>query len=132
MQFSVINGILFVISGILVVVSGIIGIILRYVPARMCQQKSKRYNQKSTKGTAFPYEKYRIEWNDIYSDSGWATKNEFKKMKLTTPVSEGWLFEKNNETIKIFASYDKRDDEIVDFGDRTVIPTSCVKKMTRI
>ena len=78
-----------------------------------------------------PYSKYRIEWFDIASDSGWATDREFNKMKLATPVSEGWLYEKNDCVIKIFASYDKDDDGIV-FGERTIIPLSCVKKMKKL
>ena len=52
-------------------------------------------------------------------------------MKLATPVSEGWLFEKDECVIKIFASYDK-DEDALHFGERTVIPLSCVKKMTKI
>jgi hypothetical protein len=27
-------------------------------------------------------------------------------MKLATPVSEGWLFSKDEETVRIFAGYD--------------------------
>ena len=78
-----------------------------------------------------PYSKYRIEWIDIASDSGWATDSEFNKMKLATPVSEGWLYEKNDCVIKIFASYDQDEDGIV-FGERTIIPLSCVKKMKKL
>ena len=78
-----------------------------------------------------PYSKYRIEWFDIASDSGLATDSEFNKMKLATPVSEGWLYEKNDCVIKIFASYDQDEDGIV-FGERTIIPLSCVKKMKKL
>jgi len=79
----------------------------------------------------FPYDKYRIEWSDISSDSGWASDKEFDRMRLAMPVSEGWLYEKNKKVIKIFASYDT-DDDGIQFGERTIIPTSCVKKMTRL
>tara|TARA_Y100001951_G_scaffold94367_1_gene90769 strand:- start:270 stop:566 length:297 start_codon:yes stop_codon:yes gene_type:complete len=78
-----------------------------------------------------PYSKYRIEWFDIASDSGWATEKEFDRMKLATPVSEGWLYDKDECVIKIFASYDK-DEEGIHFGERTVIPLPCVKKMIKI
>ena len=61
----------------------------------------------------------------------WASEHEFDKMKLATPVSEGWLYEKNECVIKIFASYDRDEDGIV-FGERTVIPLSCVKKMRKL
>jgi len=79
-----------------------------------------------------PYSKYRIEWIDILSDSGWAEEKEFNKMKLATPVNEGWLYSKDKESIKVFASYDKDDDGTFTFGDRTMIPLACVKKMTKI
>ena len=52
-------------------------------------------------------------------------------MTLATPINEGWIYEKNKKHIKIFASYDKDDDGYV-FGDRTMIPRSCITKMTKI
>jgi len=80
-----------------------------------------------------PYSKYRIEWLDILSDSGWATDREFNRMKLASPVNEGWLYNKDRYAIKIFASYDRDEDtKEITFGDRTMIPLSCVKKMIKI
>ena len=98
----------------------------------MKRKKPKRNKHvTSPKAHRIPYSKYRIEWFDIASDSGWATDQEFSRMKLATPVSEGWLYEKNECVIKIFASYDKDEDGIV-FGERSVIPLSCVKKMRKL
>ena len=96
-------------------------------------KKTKRRKKRiiNIKEKAIPYSKYRIEWFDIASDSGWATDKEFNRMKLATPVSEGWLYEKNECVIKIFASYDQDEDGIV-FGERTIIPLSCVKKMRKL
>ena len=80
-----------------------------------------------------PFSKYRIEWVDCVSDSGWADEREFHKMKLARPVNEGWLFSKDRHAVKVFASYDKdADSKEITFGDRTMIPWSCVKKMTKI
>ena len=80
-----------------------------------------------------PYSKYRIEWVDILSDSGWASDREFNRMKLASPVNEGWLYNKDRYAIKIFASYDRDEDtKEITFGDRTMIPLSCVKKMTKL
>ena len=78
-----------------------------------------------------PYSKYRIEWTDALSDSGWADDREFTKMKLAKPINEGWVFSKDKDSVKIFASYDKDDDGIT-FGDRTMIPTPWVKKVTKL
>ena len=80
-----------------------------------------------------PYSKYRIEWLDILSDSGWATDKEFNRMRLAQPVNEGWLFSKDRYTVKIFASYDIDEfTKDITFGDRTMIPLSCVKKMIKL
>ena len=80
-----------------------------------------------------PYSMYRIEWMDILSDSGWADEKQFNRMKLAFPVNEGWVFEKTKDHIKIFASYDRDEDtKDITFGDRTMIPTACIKKITKL
>ena len=95
--------------------------------------RRKKHVEEPTQPNDIPYSKYRIEWMDILSDSGWATDKEFQRMKLAFPVNEGWLFSKDKVTIKMFASYDKDEDtQEMTFGDRTMIPLACVKKMTRI
>ena len=80
---------------------------------------------------AIPYSKYRIDWIDILSDSGWADEDKFDKMKLAEPVNEGWVYERTKDYVKLFASYDKDEDGYV-FGDRTMIPVGCIRKMTKI
>jgi len=80
-----------------------------------------------------PYSKWRIEWVDALSDSGWADDREFNKMKLAFPVNEGWLYSKDDTSVKVFASYDL--DPItkeMTYGDRTMIPTSWIVKMSKI
>ena len=78
-----------------------------------------------------PYPRVRVEWIDGVSDSGWATDKEFDKMKLARPVNEGWLYSKDKNSIKLFASYDLDDDSIT-FGDRTMIPRQWVKKIHKL
>ena len=105
----------------------------------MPQRKPKRRKPRRrkqvvpTQANDIPYSKYRIEWVDAFSDSGWADDREFNKMKLAKPVNEGWLFSKDDKAIKVFASYDKdpSSNEIT-FGDRTMIPTPWVKKVTKL
>ena len=93
----------------------------------------KRKQVVSHDSHSIPYQKYRVHWIDILSDSGWAEEKEFNRMKLTHPINEGWLFSKDRYTIKMFASYDKDEDtKELTFGDRTMIPLACVKKMTRL
>ena len=78
-----------------------------------------------------PFPKVRVEWIDILSDSGWATDKEFDRMKFAKPINEGWLYSKDKQSIKLFASYDKDEDGFT-FGDRTMIPMAWVKKITKI
>ena len=86
-----------------------------------------------TQANDIPYSKYRIEWVDALSDSGWADDREVIKMKLAKPVNEGWVFSKDKDSVKIFASYDlDPTTKEMTFGDRTMIPTSWVVKMTKI
>ena len=95
--------------------------------------RRKRKLAEPTQPNDIPYSKYRIEWIDIISDSGWADEKQFQRMKLAFPVNEGWLFSKDRYTIKMFASYDRdADTNEITFGDRTMIPLACVKKMTRL
>ena len=94
--------------------------------------RAKRKQVIPSQSNEIPYSKYRIEWLDILSDSGWADEKQFNKMKLASPVNEGWVYEKTKDHVKIFASYDKDDDGSFTFGDRTMIPLSCVKKMIKL
>ena len=94
-------------------------------------KKRRKRNARPRTLKDIPYTKYRVNWVDIISESDWADEYEFDKMTLGTPVNEGWGYEKNKKFIKLFASYDKDEDGIT-FGDRIMIPRSCVMKMTKI
>ena len=93
--------------------------------------KKRKLNTIDKINNDIPYHKYRVEWVDCVSDSGWATEKEFEKMKLAKPVNEGWLFSKDKTAIKLFASYDKDEDGYT-FGDRTMIPRKWVKKIIKL
>ena len=98
------------------------------------RRKPRRRKQVApSQPSEIPYSKCRIEWMDILSDSGWAVEKQFSRMKLAFPVNEGWVFEKTKDHIKIFASYDRDEDtKDITFGDRTMIPTACIKKITKL
>ena len=86
-----------------------------------------------TQSSDIPFSKYRIEWCDALSDSGWADDKEFNKMKLAYPVNEGWLYSKDKNSVKVFASYDLDPiSKEMTYGDRTMIPTTWIVKMTKI
>ena len=95
----------------------------------MPKKRRKAINTETTPD--IPFQKVREEWVDCVSDSAWANDKEFNKMKLATPVNEGWLFSKDKNSIKLFASYDK-DEDGIPFGDRTMIPLPWVKKVTKL
>ena len=93
--------------------------------------RKRRTRLVSESAPDIPYPKVRGEWIDCVSDSGWATDKEFDKMKLARPVNEGWLYEKTDKHIKMFASYDKDEDGIT-VGDRTMIPRAWVRKIQKL
>ena len=101
------------------------------MPRKKPKRKRKRIIETQNVND-IPYSKYRVEWIDCVSDSGWATEKEFDKMRLATPVNEGWMYEKNKKFVKLFASYDKGDAGSISFGDRTMIPTPWITKITKI
>ena len=101
------------------------------------KRKSRRINSYTKPKTVkqsvkFPFKRVRIDWIDIITEGGWGSETEFKNMKLATPVSEGWLFSKDADTVRIFAGYDVEAAGSIQFSERSVFPTSCVKKITRI
>ncbi len=105
------------------------------MPKRKPRKRKPRVKRKivnTLQPDTIPYSKVRVEWIDILSDSGWADDKQFNKMKLACPVNEGWLYNKDRYAIKLFASYDRDEDGSLTFGDRTMIPVACVKKMVRL
>ncbi len=105
------------------------------MPRRKPKKRRPRVKRRivaTTQPDNIPYAKVRVEWIDILSDSGWADDKAFNKMKLASPVNEGWLYNKDRYAVKLFASYDREEDGSLTFGDRTMIPLACVKKMVRL
>ena len=79
-----------------------------------------------------PYNLYKIEWEDICSDSGWATDLEFNRMDVSHCISIGFIYRKTKDYVWIFASYEIDNLGEITFGDRTVIPASNLKTMEKI
>ena len=98
----------------------------------MPRKTKRKLNLNQNVRDVIPYSKVRVEWIDILSDSGWADEKGFNKMKLASPVNEGWLYNKDRYAIKLFASYDREDDGSLTFGDRTMIPLAWVRKIQKI
>ena len=98
----------------------------------MPRKTKRRLSLNQNVSDAIPYSKVRVEWIDILSDSGWADEKQFNKMKLAFPVNEGWLYNKDKYAVKLFASYDRDDDGSLTFGDRTMIPLACVKRIQKL
>ena len=98
----------------------------------MPRKTKRRLSLNQSVSEDIPYSKVRVEWIDILSDSGWADDKQFNKMKLAFPVNEGWLYNKDKYAVKLFASYDRDDDGSLTFGDRTMIPLACVKRIQKL
>ena len=80
----------------------------------------------------FNYDLYEVSWEDICSDSGWASDLEFNKLAVSHCISIGFIFKKTQKYLWIFSSYEINDLGEINFGDRTVIPLSNVTKMEKI
>jgi len=98
----------------------------------MPRRTKRRLSLNQSAKDAIPYSRVRVEWIDILSDSGWADERQFNKMKLAFPVNEGWLYNKDKYAVKLFASYDRDEDGSLTFGDRTMIPLACVKRIQKL
>ena len=98
----------------------------------MPRKTKRRLSLSQSVNEDIPYSKVRVEWIDILSDSGWADEKVFNKMKLAYPVNEGWLYNKDRYAVKLFASYDRDEDGSLTFGDRTMIPLACVKRIQKL
>jgi len=98
----------------------------------MPRKTKRKSNLSQNVSDVIPYSKVRVEWIDILSDSGWADEKGFNRMKLAFPVNEGWLYTKDKHAVKLFASYDRDEDGSLTFGDRTMIPLACVKRIQKL
>ena len=79
-----------------------------------------------------PFELYKISWEDICSDSGWATNLEFDRMEVSHCISIGFIYKKNRDYVWIFSSYEIDSFGEITYGDRTVIPANNIKTMEKI
>ena len=98
----------------------------------MPRKTKRRLSLNQNVSDAIPYSKVRVDWIDILSDSGWADEKGFNKKKLAFPVNEGWLYNKDKYAVKLFASYERDEDGSLTFGDRTMIPLACVKRIQKL
>ena len=80
----------------------------------------------------FNYDLYKIHWEDICSDSGWASDVEFNKLSVSHCISIGFIFKKDKKYVWIFSSYEINQLGEINFGDRTEIPLSNVITMEKI
>jgi len=72
---------------------------------------------------------YQITWLDIAGDAGHATATEFDNMKPAEMTTNAYIYSKDNNILRTFASYDNNDEV---FSDRNVYPIGCIKKLEKI
>lgn len=80
----------------------------------------------------FNYSLYKIHWEDICSDSGWASESEFNRLTVSNCISIGFIFKKTKKHLWIFSSYEIDQHGEIQFADRTVIPLSNITTMEKI
>lgn len=72
---------------------------------------------------------YSIKWVDILGDSGHADAEEFSKMQPAKMITQAYVFSKDKNVVRTFASYDENEES---FSDRNVFPRGVIKQMKRI
>jgi hypothetical protein len=79
------------------------------------------------------YKKYKIVFIDPTGDTGWCDEKEFENFNPEHCVIEGYVFSKDEKFVRTFASYSVDEHfRITSFGDRNVLPISCIVKMIEI
>ena len=87
----------------------------------------KKSTKKTTPLVVFPYKKINIRWKDANSSSGWLTLEAMQKFEPALCHSNGWIFEDNNDYIKIFSTYSlDKDDGTFEFGEIICIPKTWI------
>ena len=91
--------------------------------------KNKKSKYKSLVINKKRYYFYKIVWLDIVGDSGHADAEEFMKLKPVEMVSYGYIFSKDNQCVRTFASYDTTSES---FSDRNCFPNGCIRSFQKI
>ena len=91
--------------------------------------KNKKSKYKSLVINKKRYYFYKIVWLDIVGDSGHADASEFLKLNPVEMVSYGYIFSKDNQCVRTFASYDTTSES---FSDRNALPIGCIKQLQKI
>ena len=78
------------------------------------------------------YKKYKITWVDPTGDSGWHTTKELDEFTPEECVIEAYVYSKDKNLVKTFASYSTGKAGEMTFGDVNVLPTKTIKSMRKI
>ena len=71
---------------------------------------------------------YIVEWTDITSYNSWYHREDAPTAGMTN-VSVGWDIDSNRKSLRLVSLMTR--DKVM-FGSYTIIPRSCITKMTKI
>ena len=75
------------------------------------------------------YKKYKIIWVDPTGDSGWHTTKELDEFTPEECVIEAYVYYRDKNLVKTFASYSISKSGEITFGDVNALPRACITKM---
>jgi len=79
------------------------------------------------------YKKYKVTFLDPTGNSEWHTEEEVQEFVPEECVIEAYVYSKDKEYIKTFASYSiNQETGVMTYGDVNVLPMSCVKTIKAI
>jgi len=83
----------------------------------------KRSTKPKKSKVEFPYREVSLTWIDANSDTGWLTLDQMKRHTVAVCHTQGWVFEENDNWIKVFGTYSiDEDEETIEFGEVIAIP----------
>ena len=94
---------------------------------KLKRRKKSKYRHVVIKNKKYYF--YKITWSDITGDAGHATAEEFDKFKPSIMITQAYVFKKDRNNLRTFASYEQGDEL---FSDRNVFPKGCIIKMEKL
>ena len=75
------------------------------------------------------YKKYKIVFLDPTANSGWQSEKELKEFTPEECVIEAYVYYRDKNLVKTFASYSISKSGEITFGDVNALPRACITKM---
>ena len=82
----------------------------------------------------FPYPRVEIEWNDItaLTHQTWFSKEDILECRMSICYDVCYLIKETDREIYTASSIGFDDDGSIEFGNPTIYPKGCIRRVQRI